>query len=113
MNVGYPSDPDWGAGTVSKPINLQFQRNEFHALISRPSYEAGFAVDDGTPPYRIPPGSTTAGLPKTSRGDVARLVLLGTTGSQVLSSGARAEEPFEDPHTIWRNSGSGMGRGPL
>jgi trimeric autotransporter adhesin len=106
LNVDYPNDPDWSGGTVSKPVNLQFQRSQFHALIAQPSYEARFGVDDGMPPYRIRPGSKTVGLPKTSRADVVRLTLLGITGSQVLRVGGQAEEPFEDPHAIWKKSGS-------
>jgi RHS repeat-associated protein len=109
LSVTFPADPEWSGGTVTKNVDLQFDRGTYHALVPVPGYEARFGVDDGGTPFRMAPGATTAGMPKTSTGDVQRLVLLGVTGSQVIGSWPLRVEPWEDPHKIWKHNPDGPG----
>ena len=88
LSVAYPPDPDsdWGAGTVTKAITLDFQAGESRMLMQKQSYDARFDADDGAMPMTVAPAAGEGGLPKTATGDTPRLVLLAVRGTQVPSA---------------------------
>ncbi|HSB35897.1 MAG TPA: DUF6531 domain-containing protein, partial [Thermoanaerobaculia bacterium] len=106
-NGFYPStlsvdcyDPDWGSCSVRKTIVYGFDANPTKAIERQISYEKRFGVDDGAAPFRVLPGATAAGIPKTSAGDARRLTLVAMQGSQYPAS---RPEILENPHNVWSN----------
>jgi RHS repeat-associated protein len=104
LTLNYLTDPDWGAGSVTKTLVLKFVSGTMHDLDFWQDYDGPFEVYDGGWPITVSPGATGAALPMTSAGDHKRRVFLAITGP---SMPAFMTEPFQNPHKIWRyDSGS-------
>jgi hypothetical protein len=113
LQVNYPADPDWPAGTVSKTITYQFDSSATHVLARYPNYDLirpdgtkGYTDGPaGTFPISVSPGATTGSLPKTENGDTQRLVLLAYSG-QSISGTLPLAEPYSTGNRTWMNTGT-------
>jgi hypothetical protein len=68
LTVNYPADPDWSAGSVSKPLNFQFDRGTFNFVIGVDGWD--YLVNppvayDPKPPWTVSPGASGDALPKS------------------------------------------------
>jgi hypothetical protein len=68
LTLNYPVDPEWGAGSVSKPLNFQFDRGTFQFLIGIDGWD--YLVNpplayDPRPPWTVSPGASGDALPKS------------------------------------------------
>jgi hypothetical protein len=116
LRVDYPADPEWGAGSISKSVTLQFDSGTYHFLLPWQDYDAGNGqtsvhVLEGAFPLQVGPGASGDALPKSSAGDNPRLTFLTITGSKMRTDSflfnfscvdyCLFNEPFPNGHTVY------------
>lgn len=112
LEVAYPADPDWPAGTVYADTIIRLQGGNQTHLKSYGRYEARYGLDDVGFPMSVSPGAKEAAIPRVGPPDFGavpgrtyesprRLSLLLVTGSEAPST----EEVFRAPHHPWEWQG--------